>query len=384
MDLGMSNIFLPLLLIFLLLALPANLQAKNEPGEFEIATTLPLNQQQREVLRQLVKEDQEAAVLAEKIKQEVTTLLDKKPQPVEVIHYEGLVNTDPRRIACVKKLSDMADVAHLLNYWLITGDDKAASTLQTYILAWSSTYKVTGNDVNENKFFPLLCAYLVLRDQMDPEQQKQVDAWVRKMGQAHLQAVQKSDHFTNRYGKSLRILGQAGLILHEEKWIEEARQGVKRFVSESLYADGTSQDLKRRDTLTYHGSSLKEPIDLAIMLAEHGRDLYAWENEEGGSIKKSVDYVVPYALGEKTRKEWTNSQVELDKKRAEAGLEKYQPGKAYEPKQALELMEKASYFDPELIKVVVHLSENKAKRFPTWRILLNEAARPVSQDAATD
>jgi hypothetical protein len=182
----------------------------------------------------------------------------------------------------------------------------------------------------------------------------------------------------------LRILGQAGLILDEEKWIEQARQGVKRFVSESLYADGTSHDLKRRDTLTYHGSSLKEPIDLATMLAEHGRNLYSWENEKGGSIRKSVEYVVPYALGEKKRKEWTNSQVELDKKRAEAGLEKYQPGKEYEPKQALELMEKASYFDPELMKVVLHLSESEAKRFPTWRILLNEAARPVRAEAATE
>ncbi len=367
-------------LLVALAGLAAQSTASDDPGEFSIPTTLPLDAEQLARLRRLVAEDEEALALSKEIQRAGLPLLDRKPRPLEVIHYEGLVNTDPRRIATVRKLKDMADVARLLNYWQVTGDARAARAMERYVLAWSRTYRITGNDVNENKFFPLLNAYLAIRDGMDPPDRKQVDAWIRRMGQAHRRAVARPKQYTNRYGKSLRILAQTGIILGEKAWIAEARQGVQRFVSQSLRADGTSHDLERRDTLTYHGSSLKTPMDLAIMLGRPGRKLYTWQSQAGGSIKKSVDYVVPYALGEKTRREWRRSKVGLDRRRSEAGLEKYKPGRLFDPKDALNLMEKASYFDPQLIDVVVRILDSDAKRFPTWRVLLNEAARPEASE----
>lgn len=154
-----------------------------------------------------------------------------------------------------------------------------------------------------------------------------------------------------------------------------AHEGIRCFVTESLYADGASRDLKRRDTLTYHVSSLRPPLQLAMLAGKKGRDLNAWESKAGGSLKKSVDYVVPYAMGEKTRREWTNSEVDLDRRRAEAGLDEYKPGRLYEPRRALKLMELASYFDPALLKVVLHLTGSNAKRYPTWQTLVNGACR---------
>jgi hypothetical protein len=357
-------------------------------GEFDIPGVLPLNAEQTAFLRKLVREDPEAMALA---KQEIAAAqpwLNAQPRPVEIIHYEGLVNTDPKRIACVEHLKDMTGAAILVRYWQATGNAQAARTLKEFILAWTGTYKLTGNDVNENKFFPLLVAYESLREELfDDQERAKVDAWVRELGELHHKEVLRSRHFTNRYTKHVRLLAMCARILDNESWALAARHGVKRFVTNSLYADGESLDLKRRDTLTYHGSSLKPPLDLAMLAGEDGYALYTWESPKGGSLKKSVDYVVPYAMGEKTHKEWVNSKVDLDRRRAEAGLEKYRPGRLYEPRNALELMEKAGYFDPELMKVVLHLTESSAERFPTWQTLINEAARagretPSADDAA--
>jgi hypothetical protein len=283
------------------------------------------------------------------------------------------VNTDPRRIASVAQLRDMTGIAHLLRHWQISGDADAARSLRQYILDWTSTYRITGNDVNENKFYPMLVAYLALREAFDPADRQQVDRFVEQLGASHHRAVQNADRFTNRYGKHVRLLAISGLILDRPAWIAAARDGIRRFVTQSLYADGTSEDLKRRDTLTYHGSSLKPLLELAIVLG--ARELYTWESAEGGSLKKSVDYVVPYAMGQKTREEWTNSEVDLDRRRAEAGLEKYRPGRLFDPADALELMELASYFDADLVAVVRHLSGADEQRFPTWRMLMNHVAR---------
>lgn len=349
--------------------------AEGEPGEFSLPEVVPLTAVQRDVLRELVERDPEAAALAKQIEAEAAPLLDAQPHPLEEIQYEGLVNTDPRRVATVEKIREMVDVARLLRYWQATGDDRAAATLRRFIAAWASTYRVTGNDVNENKLYPLLVAYHALRDDFDDDERADVDGWVRTLGEHHANAVRESKHFTNRYTKHVRLLALCGVILDRPAWVEAAHEGIRRFVTQSLYADGTSLDLKRRDTLTYHTSALRPAIELAMLAGEGGRELYTWESPQGGSIQKSVDYVVPYAMGEKTREEWVNTQVQLDRDRAAAGLEKYRAGRLYDPEDALDLMAEASYFDPALMRVVLHLIQSDAKRFPTWRTLVNEAAR---------
>lgn len=74
-----------------------------------------------------------------------------------------------------------------------------------------------------------------------------------------------------------------------------------------------------------------------------------------------------------------NTKFGLDKHRAAAGLEKYRPVRLFEPQKALSLMERAAQFDPSLVKVVRHLSESEAQRFPTWQTLMNASIRAGHQ-----
>ncbi|GAB4170434.1 MAG: hypothetical protein Fur0032_09330 [Terrimicrobiaceae bacterium] len=85
--------------------------------------------------------------------------LGQPATPLEEIHYEGLVHTNPRRIATVEKLKQMGAMAWVVRYWQTSEDPRAAETLSEWILAWTSTYRPTGNDVNENKLRPVLVAY---------------------------------------------------------------------------------------------------------------------------------------------------------------------------------------------------------------------------------
>ncbi len=359
-----------------LLASPVAFGDEAEVGEFSIPDVRPLEAETLKLLRQLVQTDPEARTIADQVAKHAKPLIGTAARPLEMIHYEGLVNTNPKRIKTVEDLRQMADAGWLLRYWQLTDDEKAAATLEDWIIEWTATYKITGNDVNENKFYPLLVAYLALRENMSTEQQQPIDAWVEALGLAHKRHVERSKHFTNRYSKSVRLLAISGMILDKKEWIEEAHKGIKRFVRNNLYPDGTSEDLKRRDSLTYHKSSLKPVVDLAIITGgEAGQKLYDWESERGASIRKSVYYLVPYAMGEKTHEEWKNTKIGLDRRRAAAGLEKYQPGRLYDPHNALDLMERAAFFDPKLCDVVLHLTESGGKRYPTFLMLLNGASQ---------
>jgi len=344
------------------------------PGEFSIRSVQPLTEEQLARLRRLVQADVEAAALAAAVRQAAEPLLAAQPRPLEAIHYEGLVNTDPRRIATVAQLREMDDVAAVVRYWQVSDDPSAAAMLERFILAWARTYRPTGNDVNENKLYPLLVAYFHLRHRFPPDDQKTVDAWLRDIGERHARAVQSASRFTNRYTKRVRLLSILGRILGEVAWAEMTEMAIQRFVTHGLKPDGRSVDLIYRDTLTYHNSALVPILELAINVGRP--DLYDWESPDGSSIRRSVEYVVPYATGEKTREEWRNTTVQLDRRRAEAGLEAYRPGRLFDPQDALELMELAAYFDPALLRVVLHLTGSPAKRFPTWQTLVNAACQP--------
>lgn len=377
-----SKVFL--MIAFVWLASMAPFSAAATVGEFSIRDVLPLDQDQLMALRQLVRKEPETATIAANIAGEVEAkgLHVAEPSPIAVIHYEGLVNTDPRRIKTVSHLREMDHVALLMRQWQLTESADTAEALQRFILAWAGTYEPTGNDVNENKFYPLLVAYLALRNTFGVEDRARVDTWARAMAKHHVRAVRQSTHLTNRYGKHLRLTALFAAIFDNAAWQAAVEEGIQRFVNNSLYEDGSSYDLKHRDTLTYHMSALKPNLALAMLAGEAGRDLYTWEGERGGSLKKSVDYVIPYAMGEQVREEWKNSRVGLDKRRAEAGLAKYQPGSLFDPRDALEMMEDASFFDPDLMRVVAHLRSIDDARYASWQMLMNAAVERSQHVAA--
>jgi len=79
------------------------------------------------------------------------------------------------------------------------------------------------------------------------------------------------------------------------------------------------------------------------------------------------EYVIPFATGTKQRREWANTTVQLDKERAAAGLEEYQPGKLFEPEKAYELFELACFYQPEWTRIF-----EKNDQITSWIGLLNQ------------
>ncbi|TNF46102.1 MAG: hypothetical protein EP310_00745, partial [Bacteroidetes bacterium] len=171
--------------------------------------------------------------------------------------------------------------------------------------------------------------------------------------------------------KKLKIIGTIGCILNKKNLKDYAIEGFKNYIENAYYPDGTSNDLKTRDALHYHISGLTPCIATFINLSKFDRrfDLYEYVSEAGSSIKKSVEYVVPFATGEQQREEWTNSKVKLDKERAAAGFEEYQPGKLFEPKKAYPLFEWACYYNAGWYSI---FEKSKTEKYmATWIGLLN-------------
>ena len=341
---------------------------------------------QIQALRQLSREEPGVRVLADGVIKAADEALGQEPRPIEAIIYEGRLDNDPQRIKSTAALEDMARVHALAMAHLLTGEQKYAVKARAYVLAWASEYKPTGNPINENKFDPLLLAYGALRDGFEKADRERVDGWLRTMAQANIASADRGQSTHNNWQtKRLKMVATIGWTISEPKFVQWAMDGYDRFIEQNLHPDGTSEDLKQRDALHYHCSGLRSLVELGLRARQHGVDLFSREARTGASLRKSVDYMLPYARGEKVHPEWVHSKVPLDRCRAEAGLEKYRPGKPWDPRQAIGIFEQMAVVDQSCGRLSQTLRKTDA-RLSSWEgvlVAVLEAGAPATQPGST-
>lgn len=335
----------------------------------QITEIVLLNETEIERVKELVKISPEVKYFRDSIINEVKKTWKAKPQPVQVIHYEGLLPNHPDRMKTVESLADadrMVNLIYASYFSEIPGLPQKAKQL---ILAWATTYLPDGNPINENKLTAFFWGFQLFKNYFTSEEQKTVTNWLGKIAAAEQSRAQTPSN--NWEAKRLKIIGTAGCILDDENLKSLAAEGFKKYIATAYFADGTSNDLQQRDALHYHIGGIIPCLSGFINLTKYDNrfDLYWFTSESGSSIEKSVEYVIPYATGEKQRKEWVNSKVELDRERAAAGVAEYQPGKLFEPQEAYSMLQWAVYFNPDWFPIFE--KEDKPQYRSTWIGFLN-------------
>jgi hypothetical protein len=339
----------------------------------QVRQTLPLTVPQQQKLGKLIQTSPEVRALWQSVEQEAKQYLNDAPSPLRVIHYEGLLHTHPDRLATTESLKDLDKVAVWLSAWYGSQHETYAEKIKAYSLAWADTFVPTGNPINENKLEPLIHGYATLKKSFSKAEQQRIEAWLTRIAEAELAYPRIPEN--NWKTKHIKLVGTIGLILNKPAYVAYARESFQKYIENSLYADGTSRDLHHRDALSYHVSGL-DPLLVYALATEQlqGKkstfNPFTHQSPQGGSIKKSVDYVVPYAKGEKVHAEWVNTKVELDRRRAQAGLDYYKPGKPYDPAGALDLFALASYFDPAYGEIVRLLTKESTPKYERWLSVL--------------
>jgi hypothetical protein len=349
-------------------------------AETSIRQAFWLTESQQARLRALVAADPEAGALWRTLRAEAEALHARRPSPLPVIHYEGLLDTDPRRVATIAALGDMDALVVLTQAAAIDPAGPYAASATRLVLAWVDTYVPTGNTINENTLEPLACAYGTLAGRFAGGERERIDRFLRALAEAQVRVSERADRpgvpKDNWTSKRVKLVGLIGLVLRDERFVDYARRMHRLYLEDALFPDGSSHDLHVRDALSYHVSSIQPLVVLAIYAREGrlpgGEDLFRLEAPSGASLARSTRFVVPYADGSRTREEWRHTMVELDRRRAAAGLSRYTPGRPFDPSRALELLEAASHFEQSYVPLVAALTGSAAERHPTWTTMLRE------------
>jgi hypothetical protein len=167
-----------------------------------------------------------------------------------------------------------------------------------------------------------------------------------------------------------------GLMFGDKRWINMATKGYRQYMETSLRADGGSYDLEQHDALHAHISGLMPLLELALTMRQENADLLPYAAPSGASLQRSVEFVLPYARGQKVHPEWTNSKVAFDRQRWESGDAFYKPGKPWDPAESADLFSLSAFFVKEHAAVAAKLRGAKeTERFSDWLSVLRAAEK---------
>ena len=318
-------------------------------------------------LAALVKSDMEANMIFQDIKDLADAALGVTPSPVDTIFYEGLIDADPRRVYSKECLKDAPRAENFAWTYMVTREDKYADKAREIILAWSKKHVPVGNPISEKELIPMITAYGLLINHFSDDEMLGVNKWLHNIASLEMQGEKQN----NWQAKRLWLVGFIGFILEEQQYLDYVQDGYEKYVDNAFFGDGRTNDFIQRDAFHYHASGLWPLIDLAIAADRNGIDLEGYINSEGGTLRKCIEFLVPYTNGEKQHAEFVNSKVKFDRIRAEAGEKTYASGNIFDGKRAAKVYDYYSYFDDSYLPLAFQIMASEAERFSTWKTVIN-------------
>lgn len=355
--------------IFALLALWPALALQVQAGP---AT---LDQNELRVLRELVARDPAAAKQFEAVRKAADEALSGKPQPVERIISAGELESDPEKVQTTAALKDVDKAEALAWAWAVTGDERYARKGREYIDAWAQVNRSDGNPINETKLEPMIEAYDLLRDTYDAAGRARIDRWLNDRAMTVWNDPRV--HRENWQSHRLKIVGLIGATTGSETLWALADKGFKEQIGANFDASGQSVDFKRRDALHYHLYAVQPLLTLACVAQNKGEFLFDYKAGNGASLREAVEFVEPYATGQKKHVEFAGSEVSFDRKRAAAG-EKSFAQKYWSPTASVRLFAEAGCLDPAYDKLAAKIAGSAGSPYVRWRSVINaaETSRP--------
>ncbi|MFW0714283.1 alginate lyase family protein [Pedobacter sp. N23S346] len=285
------------------------------------------------------------------------------PNPIDTIRTEGLLKGDLRKEKTKLALADMNKMFALALSYRLTDDQKYLNKCVVFLNAWAKTNHSKGDPIDDTNLDKAIEAYDLIKTKIPAQEKKVIDKWLMETARAEINSKRmkpgKATAINNWNAHRLKEVGEIGYVLNNPEFITWAIDNLKSHININLNADGTSLDFKQRDALHYHLYDLEPLLKLAIIINRgKGENFYTYESPKGSSIRKSIEWLLPYVTGVKQHEEYVNTTVKFDRDRAKNNETGFAPGTMFEPKLAVPILKLAVYFDSSLAETLEKFQDN--------------------------
>ena len=278
-----------------------------------------------------------------------------QPKPMRIITTEGRLPSDPLSRQSQAAREDWQGMLCLALATRLTGDAAYLMALERYLLAWSSVFEPQGNPISENTFEQVALAYRLVRADLNHATVNETMRLLRSMAAVLLDParVRAGTKQNNWQSHRIKLFTAIAFALDDPALMNIGRTAFRRQIAQNIAPDGEVLDFRERDALHYVVYSL-EPLLMASWIARQaGEDWYRYVAGNGASLSQALDWLTPYARGEKTHQEFLNSRVPLDHQRSAAGVAGFSG--LWQPSRALNCYHLAADLDPRWQPLADHL-----------------------------
>jgi hypothetical protein len=323
-------------------------------------------------LRGLVATNAAAASQFSILQRRAEAALGDAPHPLEKVVTEGRLDNDPAKLRTLAALVDLDKIEALAWVWAVTADPRCAHQARVFILAWAQVNRPDGDPINETRFEPLIAGYDLLRGTFSEGDRRRVDDWLRH--KAIVLAESRRKVGDNWYSHRLKVVGLIAWTIDDPALIADTVAGFHEQINHNLRANGAASDFYQRDALHYQVYDLEPLLTLARTADRAGQDFFDYAAANGATLKRGVDFVVPFANGTKTHVEFVNSKVPFDRKRAQNGQSLFQPH-VWEPAAAATLFSQAAWFGADDGRLAARLAGHPGETCFNWLSVINAVSR---------
>jgi hypothetical protein len=334
-------------------------------------------------LKNLIKTDVDVKKHWEALLKTADEALIATPSPADTILTEGILQGNPRKTKTWDCLEDMQKVYALAFAYKIEEDKKYLVKTSEFLMAWAKGNTPTGNPINDTNLDRIIFAFDLVKKDLTKDVSLSVNNWLKETAMQELKSYDKAaggkglTYMNNWNSHRIKEVSEIAWAINDASLKKWALDAYKRQISKNLLPDGSSFDFHERDALHYHIYDV-DPLMVAATLIARGSNVaespYLYQSPEGNSLKKSVDWLVPFFTGEKTHAEWVNSKSAFDKKRAANGEKGYIAGTLFKPSEARSSIALANFFDRSMLDIYKQQTKNNST-YPTWQFVLNEVKR---------
>jgi len=248
------------------------------------------------------------------------------PRPLPVVHTEGTLPNQGIREESLVARRDLPQMRAFALAWRATQEVRYLDAAARYFDAWVKVYRASFNPVDETHFEAMADAYAITAPALPPATRRATADFLRGMASGYVTRIdrgrgEKKDTWTNNWqSHRVKIVTVIALALDDDALFADARRLYIDQLNANLRADGTVQDFHQRDALHYVTYDL-EPLSRAALAAKlRGEDWLDLAARSGATLARALDWLVPYAIGEKSHEEFVRSKVRFDAERNRAGV----------------------------------------------------------------
>jgi hypothetical protein len=252
--------------------------------------------------------------------------LTDTPQAIAKLHTEGTLPHQGIRDQSQQAEKDLPLMRNAALAYRASGDKRYLDQVNTYLTAWTSLYQPSFNPIDETGFSDLISAYQLTQHDLPLRTAQKTADFIRSMTQGYIKSIdqhvkpQRKTWINNWQSHRIKLVTQSAVALQDGELFAKARQYFYYQLDHNIRKDGSTIDFEERDALHYVTYDLQPLIEAAIAAKSNGENWFTDTGRNDISLKKAVNWLVPYAQGKEHHTEFANSKVPFDAARRKAGV----------------------------------------------------------------